>query len=88
MNASEQIEMNELRAIVRRMREVIPYVTATLGTSIHLGFVPERIRGFANPLDTIDWGVVHRGRARSSYVQLQNLEIKAKELETKLQKTI
>lgn len=85
---TETEELVELRALVKRMREVIPYVTATLGSAVHGGFYPEKIRGFYDPTDTKDWGVVHKGRAHSSYVQLENLEIIAKSIATKKMKCI
>jgi hypothetical protein len=71
-------QVHNLSAMVENVKRIVPYVSATIADNN--AFDVEKIKGTFHG-DTKDWMAIHRGRARSSWYQLENLLKVAKELE-------
>ena len=70
---------DDLKKLIDRIEQIVPYVTATIGRGN--GFAIHKMEGHGDPKE---WRAVHAGRAHSSEVQLDNLLREAREMKARL----
>lgn len=71
-------DKEKLANLIEAIEAYVPYVCATIAPNN--AFQPGSLIGAHDPSDTKDWMAIHKGRAGSSYNQLEHLINLAKEM--------